>query len=203
MGRLVCGVGLNDACYSTSKFLNGKQIRCPIYRKWHDMLRRCYSKKYQDRQPTYIGCSVCEEWLTFSNFKAWMEKQAWEGKDLDKDLLVSGNKEYRPDVCMFVTSWINKLITDHGAKRGAYPIGVSLFKRDGNFRADVNAKGIAIRLGRFPTPQNAHAAWQKAKIAIIRETAEAESDVRLVSALHRIADKVQSDLDAGVETKSF
>ena len=61
---LICGVGVNDANYATS----GKRM-CPFYRRWINMLERCYSEKFQEKNPTYRGCSVCEEWLTFSNFK--------------------------------------------------------------------------------------------------------------------------------------
>ena len=93
--KLVCGVGINDADYAvveweTIGYVNGKQNQkrvweCPYYKVWGSMLKRCYSDKYQERYQTYKGCTVSEEWLTFSNFKNWMEKQDWEGKHLDKE----------------------------------------------------------------------------------------------------------------------
>ena len=76
------------------------------------MLQRCYSESHLVRQPTYKGCSVCEEWLTFSNFKSWMEQQDWEGKQLDKDLLVYKNKIYSPETCVFVSSVINSFFVE-------------------------------------------------------------------------------------------
>ena len=133
--RLVNGVGVNDADYvveklETTGYVNGKQKQklvwyCPHYRAWRGMLSRCYSAKYQEKQPTYIGCSVSEEWLTFSNFKAWMEKQKWEGMHLDKDLLIEGNKIYSADTCVFVSPLVNTFINDQMAKRGEWLIGVS------------------------------------------------------------------------------
>jgi len=39
-----------------------------------------------------------------------MERQDWEGKHLDKDILIPGNKIYSPDRCIFVSSLINLLI---------------------------------------------------------------------------------------------
>ena len=33
------------------------------------MLVRCYNAKFHERQPQYKGCTVCEEWLNYSNFK--------------------------------------------------------------------------------------------------------------------------------------
>ena len=76
--------------------------------------------------PTYKGCSVSEEWLRFSNFKRWMEKQDWDGKQLDKDILFEGNKVYSAETCVFVTSVVNSFTSDSGAKRGEWLIGVSL-----------------------------------------------------------------------------
>ena len=108
--RLVYGVGINDADYVVQKFetigyVSGKKKqkrvwRCPYYRVWTHMLERCYDVKRQERQPTYKDCSVSTEWLTFSVFKSWMEKQDFEGKQLDKDLLIEGNKIYSAETCV-------------------------------------------------------------------------------------------------------
>ena len=126
--KLVCGVGINNAdyvvtVYETIGYENGKQKRrvvwrCPFYSRWNDMLARCYTTSYKQRFPTYEGCYVCKEWLIFSNFKAWMEKQDWEGKELDKDLLVSRNKVYSPETCVFVDKRVNLFLTESSANRG-------------------------------------------------------------------------------------
>ena len=88
------------------------------------MLARCYSAKFQEHCPTYTGCTVAEDWLKFSNFKDWMEKQQWEGKQLDKDILFEGNKVYGPDTCVFVSPMVNTFTIDSGAARGKWLIGV-------------------------------------------------------------------------------
>ena len=41
------------------------------YKCWKSMLMRCYSAKYQKKQPTYKGCYVSEGWLYYPNFKKW------------------------------------------------------------------------------------------------------------------------------------
>lgn len=51
---------------------NGKQMK--YYETWKGMLRRCYSELYHKKEPTYKECSVCDEWLLFSNFKNGMMK---------------------------------------------------------------------------------------------------------------------------------
>ena len=91
---LVYGVGINDMPRGfCSYYKNGKQIVEHFYKTWKNSLERCYSFKYQENNPTYKGCSVCEEWLTLSNFKEWYDKQYYvKGFQLDKDIIKAGNK---------------------------------------------------------------------------------------------------------------
>ena len=100
--KLVHGVGINDADYAVVEFetigyADGKRKQklvwfCPYYRAWTSMLKRCYSIKSQERQPTYKGCSVTDEWLTFSNFKSWMENSSGKTSILIKTYYSKGIK---------------------------------------------------------------------------------------------------------------
>jgi hypothetical protein len=85
MNKLVYGVGVNDLGYRTQveeeltknggKRIRETVFRCKYYTVWTDMLRRCYSKKYLERYPTYIGTRVCSEWLYAAAFKnGWRNK---------------------------------------------------------------------------------------------------------------------------------
>lgn len=97
MVKLVCGIGINNADYTTSlreelPKVNGKRKyrilwACPFYKLWASMLQRCYSEKRLIKDPSYVGCSVHPDWHRFMNFRSWMEKQDWEGMELDKDIL--------------------------------------------------------------------------------------------------------------------
>jgi hypothetical protein len=189
MGRkrqLVYGVGINDADYVTRPRINGRRVICPFYGKWMNMLARCYNPKYQAKQPTYIGCTVAEDWLTFSSFKAWMEKQDWEGKHLDKDLLEDGNKVYSPENCIFVSRAINNLLTDSAGKRGVYPQGVSISKCSGKYAAQCKVNGRVKHLGYFNTIAEAETTYLTFKAGVLIDTAhgqEAMNDHRLHTAL--------------------
>lgn len=188
--RLVQGVGINDASYMVLPKINGKQVECPYYRKWRCMIVRCYSHKYQSKYPTYIGCSVVKDWLTFSNFKRWMESQDWKDKDLDKDLLIPDNKIYGPDACLFVTSKINRLLTDHAEKRGNYAQGVSWNKKVGKFKAECKVDGKKKYLGCFENEYDAESAYLifKSKlITSVSEDSEAAKNTKLKEALIRHA----------------
>jgi hypothetical protein len=188
--RIVCGVGLNDADYYVTKneFVAGKKMVvwiCPFYRAWRSMLERCYSPAYQSRCATYIGCSVCEEWLTFSNFRRWMIDKNWEGNQLDKDIIVMGNKLYSQECCVFVDQATNKFIMDSGSARGQWPIGVHFHKRDIMFVAQCNNPFTGKRefLGYFTDPATAHQAWRTRKHELALYLADRQIDKRVASAL--------------------
>lgn len=193
--RLVWGVGINDADYAVKKnetigYVNGKLKQkqvwvCPYYKAWKNMLDRCYSKKLQERYPTYKGCSVSEDWLTFSNFKAWMEKQNWEGKHLDKDLLFEGNKIYSSESCVLVSPLVNTFTTDRGAARGEWMIGVHWRKGNSKFQSLCNNPFTKKQehLGYFTCEQEAHQAWLKRKLELAHELAAIQTDPRVAKAL--------------------
>ena len=170
------GVGVNDADYMTQyRDENGKEVRCPYYSRWRDMLKRCYCTKRLEKYPTYKGCSVYEEWLTFSNFRKWMETQDWEGKQLDKDLLVRGNKVYSPDTCVFVSGSLNALTIDSGATRGEYPQGVNWSEKEQGYVARCSTgDGKRKYLGRFKTVDAAEAAYCNHKALVIIGLANSE-----------------------------
>ena len=197
MNKLVCGVGVNDLPYRTQVWEwvtknGGKRIRklvfkCPYYTAWTNMLERCYSKKFLESNQSYIGTSVCNEWLYASEFKKWMEQQDWEGKSLDKDIIVRGNKLYSPDTCAFVLKATNLFVTASDASRGAYPIGVCLLKHTGKYQA--YCQNLFTReqehLGYFSAPEEAHEAWRKRKHELAQLVAAREVDMRVVEALKK------------------
>lgn len=192
--RLVFGVGINDADYVVQRKetieVNGKRKQkliweCPYYRTWKSMLGRCYSTKLQERQPTYKGCSVSEEWLRFSNFKRWMESQNWEGKQLDKDLLFEENKVYSPKTCVFVTRTVNSFTTDRGNDRGEWLIGVTWHKATGKFESQCRNQITKKQeyLGLFTCELEAHQAWLKRKLELAHELAAIQTNERVAKAL--------------------
>lgn len=198
--KLVYGVGTNDADYPVKPRVNGKQQHCPIYVTWVNMLRRCYSPAEHARQPTYIGCSVAPEWHSFMAFRAWMVEQDWQGRHLDKDILVPGNKVYAPNTCLFVSQAINCLINDYGDGRGRHPLGVSWHKRDQRFRAQCGLDGKNRYLGLYDTADEAHAAWQQAKLAAINDAWLLEPDPVICRALVDVAGRLLDDINASRET---
>jgi hypothetical protein len=183
MKKLVYGIGVNDADYSVHTNVHGKRVMCPFYSVWSGMLERTASK-WQSMYPTYIGCKVCDEWVYFTQFKAWMENQSWQGNQLDKDLLGSG-KLYSPANCVFVSQEVNKFTLGSDATRGTWPIGVYLNIPTNKFLASIRVRGKPKHLGLFGTPEEAHEAWRKAKKARCLELIEQQTCTRVKRGLRK------------------
>ena len=174
------GVGINDADYFVCYYINGKQVMCPIYRRWKGMLERCYSQTYRKKYPTYGACCVVDSWLRFSNFKMWMEKQDWEGKVLDKDLLVKDNKLYSQDTCIFITNELNLFISTKSKNKIT-----GVFKKNGKFSASCQNPFTTKRdyLGVFTTEDEAFTAWKTHKFKISLMFNESKDNPLIAQAL--------------------
>jgi len=178
--RLIYGVGINDADYVTSPMIEGKQRVCPYYRKWLAMLQRGYCLKFKGKMPTYAGCSVDSSWLLFSNFKKWMQSQDWRGKDLDKDLLVPGNKVYGPETCVFLDRSINNLLKPNAK-------GVSFDRFCGKFAANCYVNGQPRYLGVYDTEQQARKVYVKFKAEVLMSASLKQNDPRIRKGLTNFA----------------
>lgn len=183
--KLVYGVGINDlpkgACSIT---VNSRQYLHPFYHKWRSMLARCYSQVVQDAHQTYVGCEVCESWKTLSHFKEWFDSQpqnryTWQ---LDKDVLVCGNKVYSPETCLLIPQWLNKFLTNTHDGGCCY-----YHKRNKKYTTSVNDfhTGKRKHLGYFDTEDEAKLEWKKAKLELITSNQATLDDIdkRLFPAL--------------------
>lgn len=189
------------------------------YSIWSGMLERCYDSEYHIDKPTYADCTVCEEWHNFQNFAEWCQTQKGfklQGYQLDKDLLVYGNRKYSPEACCFIPSYVNSLFSCSDSIRGDLPLGVTLgiySKTKGQrYLAQVRAKKISNYgqryLGSFGTISDAHKAWQVAKSKVIQDTLNIYStEVAFnTSVAERLVDeswKLLYNAKLGIETKSF
>lgn len=172
MKDLLYGVGFNDGKYPV--FVNGKKIA--EYRLWQGILERCYSQRVQQKQPTYVGCSVSNKFKSYSYFHEWCQEQIGFGQksfQLDKDLLVRGNKVYSEDTYLFIPRDLNILLTKREACRGDLPIGVSLSKDNSGFKSQGSFGTFHKKyLGYFPTAKEAFMRYRQVKESYIKFQAE-------------------------------
>lgn len=197
MAKLIYGIGINDADYNVRSKINGLSVKCEFYTVWHHMLERCYSPKSLLKHPSYLGCTVSSDWLVFSAFMEWMERQQWKCMEIDKDLLFVGNKVYSAETCVFVDRVTNVFVIDRAADRGEWPLGVSFKKSIGKFSARCQNPFTKKRehLGYFNCPNKAHEAWKRRKHELACQLAGLQTDVRVAEALrNRYKTTVQRQL---------
>lgn len=91
---------------------DGKRLQ--PYILWTEMLKRCFCPKERARIKSYANSTCCEEWLSYEAFKEWLEPRYKKGWELDKDILVEGNKHYSPETCLVVPARINCMLVTRG-----------------------------------------------------------------------------------------
>lgn len=194
--RLLCGWGVIDVDYLVCLYEGDigakKQVwRCPYYTDWCNMINRCYNKGFIERQPTYLGCTVCEEWKYLSNFIKWVDSQPnreWQNHALDKDILFIGNKQYNPLTCSYITKGLNQFLTTRGNDRGGCLIGVQRQSSGTKqFKSTCRNPFICDQeiLGYFDTELEAHKAWQAKKHEHALRLADLQEDPRVAEALRQ------------------
>lgn len=145
------------------------------FQLWKNMLKRCYSEVSFKKSPSYEQCLTSETFNDYQQFKTWCNSQLGFGNtgwELDKDILVKGNKVYSEDTCCFVPKEINLLLVKHDKGRGDYLLGVDYHKNRKQFRARCSDK----HLGWFNTELEAFQAYKQAKEAYIKEVANKWKD---------------------------
>lgn len=198
--KLVRGWGINDVNYCVYKYevINGKSRCvwvCPYYIKWCSILTRSFNLKYQGKYPTYIGCTVAEEWRYLSDFIKWVDSQPnrdWSTCEPDKDFLYENNKHYSPETVVFIPKELNKFTNTRGNARGECMIGVIYTP----YRGDKNSYTACCRnpfnpkssshVGLFSTELEAHKAWQAKKHEYACKLAELQTDGRVASRLREM-----------------
>ena len=173
--KLVHGIGVNDAEQPISE---GGKV-CKAYTLWSGMLLRC-TNVWWLRHPTYNGVTCSENFKSYTYFCKWRDKQTGgneKDKDgtswqLDKDLLVRGNKLYSEDTCCFIPKRINLLLIKRDKLRGNCLIGACYNNISNTFISQCNnGTGKQTYLGSFKTAQEAFKAYKTFKEALIKEVA--------------------------------
>ncbi|QCQ57941.1 putative DNA binding protein [Rheinheimera phage vB_RspM_Barba22A] len=192
--RLVCGWGVNDYTHTSNNLVNSSgnrvKTRCPYYMKWASMIARVKPDYIKYCKPSYVECTICEEWKHLSNFVKWVDEQPnknWMNYHLDKDLLVLGNKHYSPDTCCFLEPRINTFLERYNPKVRLYLIGARPKKIKGTVFYVYSIKNLFLNktenLGIFNTEIEAHHAWLNRKHQLACMLADTQDDKRVINAL--------------------
>lgn len=161
---LLYGVGISDI----PTWEDGKPTAS--YKAWKSMLEDCY-----EGIGTYSDCTVVEEWLTHSTFKAWYDPLHFKGCKVNKDMINVGNKVYGPLDCVIVSKSINRAVLIDSCEKGMLtgvarrPSRQGLFQleRDTILSRFIGSKYRGYhkvpRGNKYHTTEAAHNAWCGAK----------------------------------------
>ena len=165
------------------------------YNLWYTMLQRCFDEHSKGVLETYKDCTVSENFKSYEYFYDWCNNQVgfniFDENDkpfeIDKDLLIKGNKLYSENTCVFLPREINVALTKSNKTRGDYPIGVHWSSTKKVFIAQINKGGGSQKhLGQFDTELEAFNAYKQAKESYLKELANKWSgkvDTRAYDAL--------------------
>lgn len=159
--------------------INGKRTR--QYQIWLKVLERCYASYVERKYPSYKQCEVDERWHNFQNFAKWYDDNYYvvegEKMEIDKDILVKGNKIYSPETCVFVPKRINLLFVKNDVNGRKLPIGVCFYKRDKKYQVNCkDDKSNDIYLGRYDTIEEAFDVYKTFKESVIKKVANQYKD---------------------------
>lgn len=120
-----------------------------LYRIWANMKQRCFNPKatcfadYGGR-----GITVCEEWLSYPNFRDWAFCSGYnDSLEIERRNL---QDHYRPDNCTWVTE--SSQAANRRKRRGTKHKFIGIRSIHGNkWRAAIDHKGRNTHLGVFDT----------------------------------------------------
>ena len=133
----------------------------PLYRVWKHMKGRCYNKN-DVRYKNYggRGIEVCNEWMNLESFIEWASPLWRKGLQIDR---CDNDGDYCPENCRFVTPKENmhnqRLL--RSTNTSGYR-GVSYFKRDKKWKAQITIDNKEKHIGYFNTPEEAAIAYDAA-----------------------------------------
>lgn len=142
------------------------------YTVWRSLLNRVYDLTAKEKSlfRPYVDCLTVEEWHCFQSFAAWCETQVGfsvSGYELDKDLLVRGNKLYSPETCCFIPARINTLIVRSSSSPNGY--WHTKDKRWTFSYRELSGKKVA---NSFNDPSKGKLWYKENKERVIKEAAE-------------------------------
>jgi len=122
-----------------------------IYKIWKDIRKRCYSEnKNSKNYKSYFlkNIVVCPEWSNFLIFEKWAFENGYdENLSIDRE---DNNGNYEPTNCRWVTQKVQTRNTRLlNCKNTSGYRGVTLYKKNGKWRAQISVDKKKISIGYF------------------------------------------------------
>lgn len=218
--KVLFDYAINDCDYQVTEKVTSKDnkgetitISCPYYSTWLSMINRALNPDYKKKFPTYKDCTLDESFRKFSDFLSWAKDKYAPGLNLDKDLLVEGNKKYGSETCVFIPRKINNSISLSPSKNSDNVLGVTyvkLKKKPSYYQAFCsNENGSRKLLGKYKTEIEAHQEYLRAKKDVFISyripyiDRDDENSVKVLMGLDRVILKIDKALNENIILNSF
>lgn len=149
----------------------------------------------------------------FHDFSGWVQQQkGYRNKEnnnrfwsMDKDILIPMNCLYSKDTICFVPQELNNLFLKQDQDKRKFPLGVAWQAERGKYASYITISNKRKFLGRFNSYQEAHRAWQEAKILKVLFVADKYKGLVSESVHKALLERVRmmrQDIVEGKETKA-
>lgn len=165
----------NKSIYGIGFIGYGKHIpknNAVAYKTWKGVFNRCYNKNNKNNVNYLNVITICENWHNYQNFAEWFENNYIVGFELDKDILIDGNKIYSPNTCCFVPQEINNIFKKNQKKKYNLPIGVFYREKSKKYISMLNNK----TLGYYENIEDAFNCYKKEKENYYKKIADKWKD---------------------------
>jgi len=173
--------------------------RTKIREVWRNL-----KKRYTTTRPSYKDCSVSSEWGSYDNFYNWYISQpyyAYKDKfklNIDKDLLILGNKHYSEKTCVLLPQYINIYLNSLLKNSKGYYFHSA---RKRNKPWYINFKGKRKQITKyFKTEEEAHLAYLIHKIKdaerVQKRFKTKEIDIRIHNAFEACIDNLREEVNS-------
>jgi hypothetical protein len=157
-----------------------------MHRTWVNMIARGYDEKTKLQSPVYRTTTVCKEWLNYQTFANWYTANYRPNWEIDKDLLIPGNKHYSPETCVFIPQELNKFLANAYSSNRSGHTGVVWNKINKTWTARIMDNGINTNLGSFKDIKLASEAYSIARTALADKQRELYKNIIPSSVLKAI-----------------
>lgn len=185
---------------------------------WEANIKRIYSVGWITQyKPSYMLATCSDDYLYQSNYVKFREANYYtyispvsgkeEKPDLDKDILLEGNKHYSFELVVYVPQFVKQAMTEkeHHSK---LPLGVTKLKD--SYKMTITKFGTTVSNSGFNTAHEAHRAWQVEKVEYLIAVAEKYKEVvpvnkfdeRVYNVVLEKARKIMKEYDNSFETLS-
>lgn len=176
--------GFNGQGYIGIGKYNSNRKLNPAYLKWMSIWRRI-GQVGNPKFASYIECTMDIRWESLQDFSEFYYSCPYRQEDweLDKDIIVPGNKMYGPDTAAYVPTELNLFFVKR-PKASGLPRGVKRNKK--SFSSVIVIDGVSKILGVFYTIESAYDAYKNAKeadAARLADKYEGVVDPRVTAAL--------------------